>query len=132
MKRSFNAVIVCSLGLALASCNKAPSTTSADSVSKPADAPVNAPANAVDQPKAAPLPEPAPKPVTLIPAGTTLRITLIDAVSSDKNRAGDKFAASLAEPVVIDGKTVLSKGTKLRGRVVDAKESGRVKGRASI
>jgi len=132
MKRSFNAVIVCSLGLALASCNKAPSTTSADSVSKPADAPVNAPANAVDQPKAAPLPEPAPKPVTLIPAGTTLRITLIDAVSSDKNRPGDKFAASLAEPIVIDGKTVLSKGTKLRGRVVDAKESGRVKGRASI
>jgi hypothetical protein len=128
MKRSFKAVIVCSLGLALASCNKAPSTTSADSVNKPADAP----ANPVDQPKAAPQPEPAPKPVTLIPAGTTLRIVLIDAVSSDKNRAGDKFAASLAEPVVIDGKTVLSKGTKLRGRVVDAKESGRVKGRASI
>jgi len=130
MKRSFIAVIVFSLLLGVVACNKAPSTTSADSVNKPAEPPVAA----VDQPKAEPQPEPAPepKPTTLIPAGTTLRIALIDAVSSDKNRAGDHFAASLAEPVVIDGKTVLTKGTKVRGRVVDAKESGRVKGRASI
>jgi hypothetical protein len=111
-------------------CNKAPATTTADSVSKPAQPPVDA----VDQSKAAPRPEPAPepKPTLLIPAGTTLRITLIDAVSSDKNRPGDHFAASLAAPVVIGGRTVLSKGTKVRGRVVDAKGSGRVKGRASI
>jgi len=129
VNRSFSAVIVCLLLLGVAACNKAPATTNADSVSKPA-----APADAVDQSKAAPQPEPAPEPTpaTLIPAGTKLRIALIDAVSSDKNRAGDHFAASLAEPVVIDGRIVLSKGTKVRGRVVDAKGSGRVKGRASI
>ena len=40
--------------------------------------------------------------------------------------------ASLTDPVVIDGKTVLAKGMKVRGRVVDVNESGRVKGRASI
>jgi hypothetical protein len=38
----------------------------------------------------------------------------------------------LAEPVVIHGKTVLAKGTKAQGRVVEAKESGRVKGRATL
>ena len=130
MKRRFSVVIVFSLLLGIVACNKAPATTSADSVSKPAEPPVDA----VDQSKAAPQPEPAPepKPAILIPAGTTLRIALIDAVSSDQNRPGDHFAASLAAPIVIDGRTVLSKGTKIRGRVIDAKGSGRVKGRASI
>ncbi len=130
MKRRFRALIMWSLLLGLAACNKTLSTTNANAVSKPAEPPVNA----VDQSKAAPQPEPAPepKPATLIPAGTTLRIALIDAVSSDKNRPGDHFAASLVAPVVIGGRTVLSKGTKVRGRVVDAKGSGRVKGRASI
>src|SRR5262245_66657402 len=110
MKRSFGAVIVCSLLLGVGACNKTPSTTNANSVSKPAQPPVNA----VDQSKAEYQPEPAPepKPAVFIPAGTRLRIALIDAVSSDKNRAGDHFSASLAEPVVIGGRTVLSKGTK--------------------
>jgi hypothetical protein len=40
--------------------------------------------------------------------------------------------ASLAAPLVIDGKTVVDKGTKVRGRVLDAEESGRVKGLANI
>jgi len=69
---------------------------------------------------------------TVVPAGTRLRISLIDAVSSDKSHAGDSFVGVLAEPIVIDGKTILEKGTKVLGLVVDAKESGRVKGRASI
>src|SRR5215475_4406783 len=130
MKRSFGAVIVCSLLLGVSACNKTPSATNADSASKPAQPPVDA----LDQSKAAPQPEaaPEPKPAIFIPAGTRLRVALIDAVGSDRNRAGDHFAASLAEAVVIDGRTVLSKGTKVRGRVVGAKGSGRVKGRASI
>ncbi len=40
--------------------------------------------------------------------------------------------ASLTESVVVAGTTVLPKGTQLRGRVVAAEGSGRVKGRASI
>ena len=39
---------------------------------------------------------------------------------------------NLAEDVVIDGATVLEKGTSIAGRVVDAEGSGRVKGRASV
>jgi hypothetical protein len=77
-------------------------------------------------------PDVRPEPKVAIPAGSKLRVALLDAVSSDKSQAGDTFNASLTEPVVIDGKTVLAKGTKVRGRVVDAQESGRVKGRASL
>jgi hypothetical protein len=40
--------------------------------------------------------------------------------------------ASLAEPVIVDGKMIFEKGMKVRGKVVDVQESGKVKGRASI
>jgi hypothetical protein len=68
----------------------------------------------------------------LIPSGTQLRVSLIDPLSTDTNSAGDRFLASMAESVVIDGTTVLQKGTKVRGRVVGLEDSGRVKGVASI
>jgi hypothetical protein len=68
----------------------------------------------------------------LIPSGTQLRVSLIDPLSTDTNSAGDRFLASMVESVVIDGTTVLQKGTKVRGRVVGVEDSGRVKGLASI
>ena len=67
-----------------------------------------------------------------IPSGTVLRVLLIDGLSTDTNSAGDRFLASLAEPVVVEGSTLLPKGTKVRGRVMDVEDSGRVKGLASI
>jgi hypothetical protein len=67
-----------------------------------------------------------------IPSGTILKVLLIDGLSTDTNSTGDRFLASLGEPVVADGRTLLSKGTKVRGRVISVEESGRVKGRASI
>ena len=57
---------------------------------------------------------------------------MIDSVSSGTNKSGDEFLASLAAPLVVGGKTVLDKGTKVRGRVIDAEGSGRVKGLANI
>ena len=67
-----------------------------------------------------------------IPKGTKLRIALIDGVSTTKSSAGDPFMASLVEPIVIRGKTILDQGTKVHGRVTDVTEPGRVKGLASI
>jgi len=128
VKRRFDVFIVMCLFAGLTACGKTPSTTSANSVVNAAPVP----SDAVDKPSLDNKAEPAAEPKTMIPAGTKLRVALIDAVSSDKNRAGDQFLASLAEPVVIDGRTVLQKGTKVRGRVIEAKGSGRVKGRATI
>jgi hypothetical protein len=67
-----------------------------------------------------------------IPAGTVLNVLLIDGLATDTNSAGDHFLASLAEPVVVDGSTLLPKGMKIRGRVIEVEDSGRVKGVASI
>jgi hypothetical protein len=76
---------------------------------------------------------PPPPPAKIaIPAGTPLRIVLREGVSASKSEPGTPFSASLAEPVVVNGKTVLTQGSSVVGQVVDAKESGRVKGRASL
>jgi len=70
-------------------------------------------------------------PRIVLPEGTQLRIVLRDGVSSTSD-PGMHFSAALAEPVVLNGRTLLPKGTPLSGRVVDAKESGRVTGRATV
>jgi hypothetical protein len=44
----------------------------------------------------------------------------------------DPVKGSLAKAVVVDGKTVLPAGSEIMGTVTDAKESGRVKGKASV
>jgi hypothetical protein len=67
-----------------------------------------------------------------IPSGTRIRVALINGVGSAKSSPGDEFMASLSDPIVIDGKTLVAKGTKVQGRVVDVNGSGRVKGRASL
>jgi hypothetical protein len=56
----------------------------------------------------------------------------MDGLSTRNNLPGDPFLATLAEPVIVDGKMLVEKGTRVRGRVVDVHESGRVKGRAMI
>lgn len=53
-----------------------------------------------------------------VPKGTAITATVGQSLASDKNHAGDKFVASLAEPIKVDGKTVLPKGAHLKGRVV--------------
>lgn len=120
MKRILHAISVAALCMT-AACSNDPSTTSADNSLQPRNVAAAVVADKV---------KPAPR--VTVPAGSKIRVALLDAVSSDKSRAGDQFLASLTEPVVVDGKTVLEKGTKVRGRVVDAEESGRVKGRASL
>jgi hypothetical protein len=120
MKRAVRLGSLLIFAAALTACGPQTSTTSAESEAKPD----STPAPVADKPPV--------DPKVTIPAGTKLRVALLDAVSSDKSRAGDPFIATLTEPVVIDGKTVLAKGTRVRGRVVNAVDSGRVKGRASL
>lgn len=67
-----------------------------------------------------------------IPTGTTLRLELASAVSSDASKVEDTVRATLRQAVNVDGKSVLPTGTELVGSVTDVERSGRVKGRARI
>jgi hypothetical protein len=77
-------------------------------------------------------PEPAPAPPVVIPAGTTLTVTIDQAVSTKTNNSGDRFEASLAAPVRVDNNEVLPIGTKVRGTVTEAKSAGHLKGGAAL
>jgi hypothetical protein len=46
----------------------------------------------------------------MIPAGTSVIVRTIDPVDSQVNRPGDTFKASIDEPVVVDGQTVIQRG----------------------
>jgi hypothetical protein len=70
-------------------------------------------------------------PVTL-PDNTAIHITLNQAVTSDQNRPGDHFEATVSEPIVVADKTIIPKGAPVEGLVVDAHHSGRLLGRARL
>jgi len=61
-----------------------------------------------------------------IPEGAQVEVTLDESLASNRNQAGDSFAASLSRPVMEDGKTIIPAGAHVAGRVIDAKDSGRL------
>jgi len=67
-----------------------------------------------------------------IPAGTRISVRTIDAIDSEKNHLGDRFEASLQEPVTVDGRVVVPKGASVYGRLEEAKTSGTFTGRSEL
>jgi hypothetical protein len=67
-----------------------------------------------------------------VPAGTRISVRTIDAIDSTQNQVGDRFQASLEEPVIVDGREVLAKGTDLYGRLTEAKSSGQFTGKSQL
>ena len=73
----------------------------------------------------------ASDPVT-VPEHTAINVRLDQTVATNRSRAGDHFEATVSQPVVVDGKTVIPKGAHAEGLVVDSRQSGRLKGRARL
>lgn len=67
---------------------------------------------------------------TKLPEGTPISIRLRSALSTASAHAGDTFGAIVDEPVVIDGQTLVDRGTSAIGRVLEAKPSANSPGRA--
>ena len=77
----------------------------------------------------------APKqeaPPIVIPAGTTISVTIDQSVSSKDSEPGARVAASVLEPIIVDGRGVILRGAKAAGRVTDAKSAGKFKGNAAL
>jgi hypothetical protein len=68
----------------------------------------------------------------VIPAGTTLTITLDQTLNSKTANNGDSFAASLAAPVAVGTAVALPVGTKATGTIVTAQSAGRFNGNALL
>src|SRR5205809_3112992 len=67
-----------------------------------------------------------------IPSGTSISVKLASAVASDTSKVEDAVRGTLAKPIVVDGETVVPSGADVSGSVLEAKQSGRVKGLASV
>ena len=72
------------------------------------------------------------KPSVTIPAGTRISVRTIDTIDSAKNRVGDRFQASLEEPLIVDDKVVAAKGADVYGRLEESKETGTFTGRSEL
>jgi hypothetical protein len=59
-------------------------------------------------------------------------VRLDEAIDTRRNRAGDRFTATLYEPLVSGDRVVVPKGTRFSGHVTEAKSSGRFRGRAVL
>src|SRR5215467_14691586 len=67
-----------------------------------------------------------------VPTGTRLTIRTIDAIDSDRNRVGDKFAATLDQPLYVNDLVVVPKGASVYGRLEEAKAAGQFAGKAQL
>ncbi|MBI3694831.1 MAG: hypothetical protein HY238_08335, partial [Acidobacteria bacterium] len=85
------------------------------------------------QPAAAAPADPLPpsSPLTL-PAGTWITVRVDQPLSSDRNQPGDAFTATLAQPLVVNGRVIARRGQTVGGVVGEAEKAGRVKGTSRL
>ena len=72
-----------------------------------------------------------PTPI-VVPAGTAVRVRLDGAIDTRRNRAGDRFSATLVVPIVSGDRVVVPRGTRFTGHIAESRPSGRFKGRAVL
>lgn len=60
-----------------------------------------------------------------VPTGRLIHLRLEESLNSRYNRVGDRFTASIVEPVQVDGRVVLPQGTRVIGRVTSVTRAGR-------
>jgi len=73
----------------------------------------------------------APAAIT-VPAGTELTVTVDQKLSSKTSEAGQSFMATVAQPVTVDGRTAIPKGSSVSGKVLRAKQKGKIKGEGEL
>ena len=76
-------------------------------------------------------PPPIPATLTLAP-GTFFTIRMNQPLSSDHNKVGDLFLASLAKPIIVNGVVVAERGQTVSGRVADVDKGGLLKGNTKL
>ena len=74
----------------------------------------------------------APENTITVPAGTLILVKMDQTIVTGRNRAGERFTATLEADIVADGFLVAPRGTKFYGKIVEARKAGRLAGKASL
>jgi hypothetical protein len=67
-----------------------------------------------------------------IPSGTRISVRTTDAIDSTQNHVGDKFIASLEQPIMNGDEVVVPKGADVYGRLTESKASGTFAGKSQL
>lgn len=67
-----------------------------------------------------------------LPAGTQVQVRMIDTVDSQTDKVGDKFQASLDQPLELNGQLLAARDSTVYGRLVESSQAGRVEGRSEL
>lgn len=128
---------------AAAGCNNGKNSQQANSPSRTEPAqPANGqnpppppPDQAGNQPQSAsanPQSPPPPPATVVVPAGTRVRVRLDDDLGSKISQPGERFQATVADPVVVDGQVVIPRESRAEGVVIDARPLGKFRGGALL
>ena len=77
-------------------------------------------------------PQMPPASALTVPAGTWVTVRVNQPISSDHNQQGDPFTATLAQPIVANGRVIARRGQTVAGVVAEAQKAGRVKGTSRL
>jgi hypothetical protein len=79
-------------------------------------------------------PAPAPMPVAgvQIPTGTSITVRMIESVDSRVAHLGQTFRASVDEPVLVNGQTVIPRGADALAKLVVDQQSGKFEGKTIL
>ena len=124
---------------------QAPAPQAAPPPSYPAEASNNGPrlirhtddsyGNGAPQASPAPAtPGPASSPLAgmQVPAGTQIAIRLIDPVNSERDNLGQTYRASIDQPVLVNGQTMIPRGADAVCSLTDEQKSGKIEGRTVL
>ncbi len=67
-----------------------------------------------------------------LPAGNVITVRMIDSIDSDVTQSGEKFLASLDDPLVVNERIVVERGADVTVQVVRVEQSGKFAGRDEV
>jgi hypothetical protein len=67
-----------------------------------------------------------------VPSGTVITVRMIDSIDTDVTGAGERFRASIDDPVVVDGKVVIPRNADATVQVMRVEQAGRISGSDEI
>lgn len=68
----------------------------------------------------------------LVPEGTVIALTLQTGLATKTTNVGDRFEATVASPVNVNGHLAIPEGTKVTGHVILAEQPGKASGRGQL
>lgn len=126
------ALSVC-LALTLLACTSKPPADNSTATSNPTDTNATGGSETKEhkEHKKEAKEEKKPQPV-IVPAGTSITVSLGSALGSKLSNGGDTFKGTVAKDITVGNQVVIPSGSPVTGTVVDAKPLGRFKGGAAL